>query len=217
MFGHRNSTFCQTCGYNKGIANGYKKRVAKSHSIADDPILSKCWDYKNNTADPAILTFKCNRKFKWICPECGTGFERSASHMCEGQLCNDCTNKKRAKTHHDNYMRTAKSVADDPELLKCWDFKNNERDPHDVPQKSNDYFYWICPKCGKSFRRIGSNQYASLRLCDDCAGDVRVATYQEYLQEHSEKVSDRPNMMAMWDYENNTVAPDKVVAHSTTV
>lgn len=216
-YNEQKSTLCQACGAKKGVANGYKKRIEKSHSIADDPILSKCWDYENNTADPSKITYRSNKKYKWICPECGIGFERSASHMCDGNLCNDCANKKRAKTHHNNYMRTAKSVANDPELLKCWDFKNNTCDPHDVPQKSNEYFYWVCPNCGKSFRRTGNNQYVSLRLCDDCAIDVRTASLQKYLQEHSEKVADRPNMLAMWDYENNTVSPDKVLAHATTV
>lgn len=216
-YNEQKSTLCQTCGHKKGIANGYNKRIAKSHSIADDPILSKCWDYANNTADPSKITYRSNNKYKWICPWCGIVFERTASHMCEGHLCNDCTNKRRAKSYHDNYMLTAKSVADDPELLKCWDFENNARDPHDVSQKSNDYFYWICPKCGKSFRRTGNNQYASLRLCDDCASDVRVASHMEYLQEHSEKVADRPNMMAMWDYENNAISPNKVLAHSTII
>ena len=216
-YNERKSALCQTCGSRKGIANGYQSRIAKSHSIADDPILSKCWDYEHNTADPSKLTYQCNSKFRWICPECGIGFERTAAHMYDGQLCNDCTLRKRAKTHHDNYMQTAQSVADDPELLKCWDSEHNTEDPHDVSQKSNKYFYWKCSECGKSFRRTGNNQYASLHLCDDCAMNIRVASHMEYLLEHSEKVSDRPNMMAMWDYDKNIVTPDKVLAHATTV
>ena len=215
-YNEQKSTLCRSCGSKKGIDNGYRARIAKSHSIADDPVLSKCWDYEHNTADPSKLAYRSNSKFKWICSECGKGFERTAAHMYDGQLCNDCTLKKRAKTHHDNFMKTAQSVADDPELLKCWDYEHNTEDPHDVPQKSNNYFYWKCPDCGKSFRRTGNNQYASLRLCDDCAMNIRIASHREYRMEHSEKVSNRPNMIAMWDYDKNDIAPDKVLAHSTT-
>lgn len=216
-YNEQKSTLCRSCGSKKGIANGYRARIAKSHSIADDPVLSKCWDSENNTADPTRLAYRSNRKFKWICPECGNGFERTAKHMIDGQLCNDCTLKKRTKTHHDNYMKTAQSVADDPELLKCWDYEHNTEDPHDVPQKSNNYFYWKCPECGKSFRRTGNNQYASLRLCDDCAMNIRIASHNDYRMKHSEKVSDRPNLMAMWDFDKNDVAPEKVLAHATRV
>ena len=210
------STLCQECGHKKGTANGYVSRINKSHSIADDPILSKCWDYHKNVEDPAKLAYKCNRKFYWICPNCGVGFERAANHMNEGQLCNECTIKKRTQTRHDAYMQTAKSIADDPIQSKYWDYDHNLEDPKTIPFRSNGYFFWICPECGTSYKRNASYQYVSSHLCNDCADKARLAAHAATRLERSEKVSDRPNLMAQWDFEKNTISPDLVLAHALT-
>ena len=210
------STLCQECGHKKGTANGYITRVNKSHSIADDPILSTCWDYKKNIEDPAKLAYKCNRKFYWICPDCGVSFERAANHMNEGQLCNECTLKKRIQTRHESYMQTAKSIADDPIQSKYWDYKRNPEDPKDIPFRSQGYYYWICPECGISYKRNASYQYVSSHLCNACADKARLANHAATRLIRSEKVSDRPNLLAQWDYDKNDINPDRVLAHSVT-
>ena len=210
------STLCQECGHKKGTANGYVSRINKSHSIADDPILSKCWDYNKNVEDPAKLAYKCNRKFYWICPNCGDSFERAANHMNEGQLCNECAMKKRTQTRHETYMQTAKSIADDPVQSKYWDYDHNPDDPKTIPFRSNGYFFWICPECGTSYKRNASYQYVSSHLCNDCADKARLATHAATRLERSEKVSDRPNLMVQWDFKKNTISPDRVLAHAVT-
>ena len=210
------STLCQECGRKKGFSNSYMTRLNKSHSIADDQILSKCWDYNNNLDDPTKLAYKCNRKFYWICPNCGISFERAASHMNEGQLCNECTHQKSIQTRHKTYMQTAKSIADDPVQSKYWDYERNSEDPKDIPFRSQGDYYWKCPECGVSYKRNANYQYVSSHLCNECADKARLAAHAATRMERSEKVSDCPNLLAQWDYEKNKVSPDKVLAHSIT-
>ena len=210
------STICQKCGIKKGTSNAYVTRVKKTHSIADDSILSKYWDYDKNVEDPRQLAYKCNRKFHWICPNCGNSFERAASHMIDGQLCNECSIKKRTQTRHEVYMQTAKSIADDPVLSKYWDYDHNPEDPKTIPFRSNGYFYWICPKCSTSYKRNASYQYVSSHLCNDCADKARLAAHAATRMERSEKVADRPNLLSQWDYAKNNISPDMVLAHSIT-
>ena len=210
------STLCQECGREKGSASSYAARVRKTHSIADDPIVGKCWDYERNTEDPTKFTYQCNRKFWWICPECGESFQRAGNHMHDGQLCDKCAMKRIHARRHVTYMQTAVSIADDPIQSKYWDYERNPEDPHDIPFRSNGYYYWICPECGKSYKRNASYQYVSSHLCNDCADKARLAAHAATRMERSEKVSDRPNLLAQWDYEKNDVSPDQVLAHAIT-
>ena len=207
------STLCQECGHKKGSASSYAARVRRSHSIADDPIVGKLWDYEKNTEDPTKLAYRCNRKFWWICPECGESFQRTASHMSDGQLCCKCTDKQRVKTYHDNYMQTAVSIADDPIQSKYWDYDRNAEDPHDIPFRSNGYYYWICPECGKSYKRNASYQYVSSHLCNDCADKERQKNRNLTIVSKG-SVADMPNLMAMWASDLNEEDPHNVSAYT---
>lgn len=207
------STLCQECGREKGLANGYKTVLKNSHSIADDPIVGKLWDYERNTEDPTKLAYRCNRKFWWVCPECGESFQRTASHMRDGQLCDKCAMKRIHARRHVTYMQTAVSIANDPIQSKYWDYERNSEDPHDIPFRSNGYYYWICPECGKSYKRNASYQYVSTHLCNECADKERQKNRNLTIVSKG-SVADMPNLMAMWASDLNDEDPHNVSAYT---
>lgn len=210
------SQLCQKCGHKKGTANGQRTHLAKTLTVADVPVQLNQWDYEKNPMPPSEVASKCNKKFWWICSECGESFQRAANHEHETQLCRVCGLKRRTENNLTARLAKSHSIADDPVQSKCWDYNRNTEDPKTIFYRSNGYYWWKCPECGKSYRRTAGNQYASTHVCDDCAIKIRVATHAATRLERSEKVSDKPNLLVQWDYDKNGITPDKVLAHSVT-
>lgn len=188
--------------------------MKKFKSIADSEF-EKFWDYEKNSQDPTTIGYKSNKKYWWICEKCGSCYERSASHIHETHLCRKCALKKRVDNNRLARLAKSHSIADDPVLSKLWDYETNKEDPKTLTYRNNNYFNWICPQCGKSYRRNSCYQYVSSHLCYDCAEVVKHNNQTASMVKKAEKVSERPSLLAQWNYEKNKVNPSEVAAHST--
>lgn len=84
-----------------------------------------------------------------------------------------------------------------PHLLKEWDYtRNGSLTPHDVPPKGRQVVWWVC-KNEHSYRAKLANK-ANGKTCPECNIISRSITVQ------------KPEVLKYWDYEKNTVSPDRV-------
>jgi hypothetical protein len=58
-----------------------------------------------------------------------------------------------------------------PNLAKEWDYSKNEVEPNSVALHNHEKFYWLCSKCGHSWRTSPNNR-ASGKGCPKCSGHV---------------------------------------------
>ena len=81
-------------------------------------------------------------------------------------------------------------------MMKFWDYQVNPS-PYEIPRKSNNKYWWICPACDHRFERICFNM-ASSTSCPECnkVGITR-------------RVSDVPRLIAQWS-PNNKLNPRTV-------
>ena len=211
--GEQKSQLCRKCGSKKGIANGQKTHLSKTLTVADVPLLLNQWDYDKNPMPPSEVASKCNKKFWWICAECGESFQRGANHEHETQLCRTCGLKHRTENNKAAKLVKSHSIADDPILSKYWDYDKNTEDPKTLLFRNQNFYYWKCPKCGVSYKRRTAYQYVSSHLCNECSDKQRRIDSHQTRLKHYETVADRPNMMAQWDFEKNDINPNQVSAH----
>ena len=110
----QDSQRCRLCGQKYGCRNAMPTRVAKTHSVADDPI-GKYWDYERNVGiDPATVAYKSNSVYWWICSKCGKPHQRTATNEQKSTLCQECGREKGSASSYAARVRKTHSIADDP-------------------------------------------------------------------------------------------------------
>lgn len=208
---------CPECSYKDGAERRVAKKIENGDkiSVADDNFLSLYWATDLNSNDPATVTNKANKLCMWYCPKCGEPFLRKVVQMKTGSgLCNKCSHNIATEKHEALMLKCSKSIADIPELIKYWDFDHNTLDPHKVSFRSNKRANWICKKCKTSFQRMINNQYISPRLCKECSAKIAHEKQRKSIATYSEMVANRPNMIALWDWDKNTRDPHDLSARS---
>ncbi|WP_300634099.1 zinc-ribbon domain-containing protein [uncultured Duncaniella sp.] len=101
-----------------------------------------------------------------------------------------------------------------PELASLWDKEHNEIMPNSVSLGSHLEVYWRCSTCGYSYTRKVQNQVKIYRqrglfnICPNCRGKRVVPEYNSLKARHPDIVE------AEWDYEKNSVEPDKIAPHA---
>lgn len=90
-----------------------------------------------------------------------------------------------------------------PELLEEWNYeKNLHINPETVSSGSDIKYWWKCKKCGYEWQATPYTRTLG-RGCHCCAGLVVVPGINDFASQH-------PDLLKEWDYEKNTVSPDKV-------
>lgn len=90
-------------------------------------------------------------------------------------------------------------------LIEEWDSQRNKGiNPECVPSFSNDYFWWICKKCGFSFRAQASKRSIG-RGCPYCSG-------QKVMPGFNDLETLYPEIAKEWDAEKNELKPNQVTA-----
>ena len=90
-----------------------------------------------------------------------------------------------------------------PELLEEWNYeKNLHINPETVSSGSDIKYWWKCKKCGYEWQATPYTR-TSGRGCPCCAGLAVVPGINDFASHH-------PDLLKEWDYEKNTVSPDKV-------
>lgn len=83
-----------------------------------------------------------------------------------------------------------------PSLIKEWDWeKNSDATPETVALHTNRKYYWICQKCGHSWKASPNNRAAG-KGCPNCAGQC---VYPEI----NSLAAVNPQMIDQWDVEKN--------------
>ena len=206
---------CRKCGY-RWPANIYARTkgsgcpccagkvvVPGKNDLATlEPELVKEWDYDNNDGKTPVQFAKMsNKDINWICRKCGHRWTAKICNRANGIGCPCCSG--RVPSPGKNDLATL-----EPELVKEWDYENNEgKTPDQFAKRSNEAVNWICKECG---HRWCAKIYARTRGsgCPCCAGKVVVPGKNDF-------ATLEPELVKEWDHDNNDgKTPDQFARNS---
>ena len=64
-----------------------------------------------------------------------------------------------------------------PNIAKDWDYSKNIKKPSQVRPMDNRKYWWICPKCGKSYQASPSKRVGRHQGCPDCGRLITIASH----------------------------------------
>lgn len=179
------------------IYSQYIKSIKENNFAVKHSELLKEWDYENNKGLlPEYFLAGSNKKVYWKCPNCNNSYLTTISDKIEGNGCPFCVGKKVNET---NSLKTKY-----PELASYWDFSKNDIKPENVYHNSRKKVWWICSKCGKSFKasictRVRSKHYA----CFDCMHKIIGKSNQKIALKNGSLFNNRPDLVKEWNYFKN--------------
>ncbi|MBQ6493395.1 MAG: zinc-ribbon domain-containing protein [Erysipelotrichaceae bacterium] len=142
-----NGQGCLKCGNKKGAKKRIGRIINERGSLQDKhPELLKDWDYDKNSIKPSEITPASSEKVFWVCDK-GHSYEMSPANRTSGkQRCPYCASKRILIGFNDLDHKF-------PKLSKYWDYeKNYPLTPKDVFPSDLHARWWICPKCGESYK-----------------------------------------------------------------
>lgn len=92
-----------------------------------------------------------------------------------------------------------------PELLKEWNYKKNEIDPHNISYGTNKKVWWKCNKCGNEWESVVKDRTKKNKAtgCPVC-GKKRLSLYHSTpIVGKNDLESQYPDLMIEWNYEKN--------------
>lgn len=145
--------------------------------------LSKYWDWEKNKVNPYLIYKNCIYKV-WI--KCiNKTYHESYYVLCNkfvaGRRCPYCSGKS-GKVHE---LDSFKYLY--PSRAKCWDFKKNSKMPSEVYPHTAKKYWFICERCGKSFKRslevlnfdikFQKDTGVCCRECNSSSGEFKIIKY----------------------------------------
>ena len=179
------------------------------------PELIEEWDYESNyPLLPSMVTPGSNEVVSWVCKKCGKKwdariYERAGKHRTS---CPQCSLRESAKNRKKKLILTKGSLAETHSfLLEKWNYEKNIIKPTEVSAGSHDPVYWKCNVCGYD-DWIDTPHHMSVRnsKCPCCLNRVLVKGTNDLKTK-------RPDLVLDWDYEENHLKPDEVVAGGATI
>ena len=207
---------CKACGYSWPAspfnrAHGQGFRCCSGHVVVrgindlatTHPDLIKDWDWELNTQySPYEITSMKNYSAHWTCHQCGYRWVALVSNRSRGRGCKRCAGKVLTPE------KTLEIV--NPEVAKQWDYqKNHPLTPKDVFAGSNDSAFWLCEKRHSWKAAICSRTKGQQNGCPYCGNKLLLPGFNDL-------ATVRPELLAEWDYESNTIRPDEVFPKSNT-
>ena len=178
--------------------------------LSEFPEIAKEWDYKKNDKTPEEYAPHSNKKVWWVCP-IGHSYECTIDHRTSrGQGCAYCSGKRVLVGFND--LKTK-----EPDLVKEWDYEENELTPEQVTVGSHKKIAWICSTCGNKWLAVVNDRTGSDgRGCPVCAKQKRVESFLEtrLKQGENDLASQRPDLRKEWDYNKNDIEPEKITIGS---
>lgn len=175
----------------------------KENNLADSrPDIAKEWDCeKNGKITPKMVSLHSNKKFWFVCPECGYSYimpinDRTGSKQSN---CPACAGKVVVKGNND-------LVTTNPELLSEWDYEKNKFNPDEVMMGSQKKAWWICSK-GHSWETQIYVRAGMKCGCPYCSG-------QKVLVGENDLLSVNPKLCDEWDYNKNKLSPREYMPNS---
>ncbi len=168
--------------------------------LSEFPKIAKEWDYIKNEKRPEEYAPHSSKKVWWICPK-GHSYECTIDHKTgRNQGCAYCSGKRVLVGFND--LRTKK-----PELVKEWDFDNNDIFPEEVTVGSNKKVSWICSICGNRWKAtVNDRAGVEMKGCPICAKQKRVKSFLDNWLKPGENdlASQYPELADEWDNVQNT-------------
>ena len=184
---------------NKGICSfcDGRKVIEGVNDLATlRPDILPFWDYKENEKQglyPNRITLGSNKSANFICEECGRSFDRSIRLRLNGQsICGVCSSKEVISGIND-------LATTHPHLLKFWNYEENAKrglDPTKLVIGSSKEAYWICEKCGETYKQRISKLKKRHSFCSACAGHKVVVGKNDI-------ATTCPELLKSWDYNRN--------------
>lgn len=167
---------CPKCSIKKvGNKNALPKEKESLKNLY--PEICKEWSNKNELG-PEHYKWASRKSVWWKCNKCSYEWEsRIGNRTIQNKGCPAC-----AGLVVTDRIRLSKIR---PDLIKEWDFTKNENTPDDVSIHSAKKKWWICSKCGNSWKteiRVRTERNNNCSKCCSSNGEKRI---QKYLEENS--------------------------------
>lgn len=174
--------------------------IKKNGSLYDKmPELEKEWDIENNIVSIKEVTPNCNKKYSWICKNCGHHWLASPATRLKGHGCPSCSG--RVATKDNNLLLVA------PELAKEWHpTKNGNLKPEDVKPYSDIKVWWLC-KNGHEWKASISNRFQG-RGCQKCSAELKSSFPEQALLFYIKKIINVDNRIKINGWECDVFIPD---------
>lgn len=197
--GHEWNTaiYHRTEGHGCKICENRRAKVVQGVNdlATKDPELAAQWDdEKNAPLTASDVTAYSQAKAWWRC-EKGHSWRNTVSHRYQGEGCPYCSGNHILAGFNDIVTLGA-------DFLDEWDYeKNSDVSPSEVGPGTVKKIWWRCSE-GHSWQAPVYSRTAG-NGCPFCAGNTLVPGENDLL-------SSAPELAAEWDYEKNSVGPDKV-------
>lgn len=186
------------------IYNEYLSEIKNNNVAQKFPEIVEEWDYaKNKNLKPEYFLPDSNKKVWWKCSKCGSSYFADISHRTKGTGCPYCSGKK--------VNNTNSFSSKFPELLKFWDYSKNTIKPDNIYFSSRKKVWWICEKCGNSYRAaICQRIKTKTNYCFDCFHNHIGLKNRNIAIKKSGSVFDNKLLIVDWDYSKNDFSPKDV-------
>lgn len=185
--------------------------MSEKQNIAAHPDFLTEWDWEKNNAiglQPESISIGSVKKVQWIC-KLGHRWEATPNNRSRGQGCPVCAGRKIEIGFNDLASKC-------PLIALDWHPDKNEGLlPTQVTSGSNKRIWWHCSECGHEWQTSVANRVAG-KGCPVCSRIKQGLTKEQNLVEQKGSfASHYPNLLNEWDYEKNSVDPEKITKDST--
>lgn len=135
------------------------------------PEIAKEWNYERNNSLPEEYLSGARDSVWWKCSECGLEWKASiGGRVSTGSKCKACSSLEGGKKNRENALKQTGSVELlYPDLLEEWDYSKNSILPSELTPYTDTKIWWLCNKCGRSWRTGIRNRTRMKSGCPSCA------------------------------------------------
>ena len=120
----------------------------------------KEWNYKKNIISPSEIGVNSSKKIWWICSN-GHEWQAVIYSRLSGTSCPYCNNRKIMKGYNELKSKY-------PYIAKEWDYNKNTLEPQSIPPQTGRKVWWICKKCGHSWKASVQSRTKNGTGCPKC-------------------------------------------------
>lgn len=185
--------------------------------IIENDLLKKEWNTRKNDEiglDPAKLVVGSNKYAFWKCSVCGNEWKAQiAKRGVRGQGCPVCGKTKQIKGLIENQIKIQGSLLDNyPDIAAEWNYEKNTERPEGVLSGSNQKVFWICSKCGHTWKASIASRVkgAGCPICGRKKG--KESLLRGLIKANGSLADNAPEIAAEWDYsKNEELTPNQVM------
>lgn len=179
------------------------------------PEIAKEWDEVKNKRLAESVTFGSTLRAWWLCSKCNYSWSAVVySRTSNNRGCPRCGIKRAKKTKNKNKIKEHGNLFFVcPDICKEWDYKKNGKlDPSNLQSRSKKRVWWICSRCGHSWKVCIKNRTVDGSGCPFCCGSSVSKVSQKWLDsfkiphmKREHKIDDLGFRVDGFDPKTNTV------------